>query len=79
MAGQLEALQGITGRLQDAGIGVSLFVDADPAQLEACRASGARWVELHTGGYAEASWGDQPRQLARLVEGTQRAPLRAEA
>jgi len=70
VAGQLQALQGLVGRLQDGGIGVSLFVDADAAQLEACAASGARWVELHTGGYAEASWRDQPHQLARLCEGT---------
>ena len=70
VAAQLTALKGLVGRLQDGGIGVSLFVDADPAQLEACAASGARWVELHTGGYAEATWSDQPRQLARLCEGT---------
>jgi pyridoxine 5-phosphate synthase len=69
VAAQLQSMQGLVGRLQDGGIGVSLFVDADPVQLEACAASGARWVELHTGGYAEASWSDQPRQLARLCEG----------
>ena len=69
VAAQLQSMQGLVGRLQDGGIGVSLFVDADPAQLEACAASGARWVELHTGGYAEAGWSDQPRQLARLCEG----------
>jgi pyridoxine 5-phosphate synthase len=69
VAAQLQSMQGLVGRLQDGGIGVSLFVDADPVQLEACAASGARWVELHTGGYAEASWSEQPRQLARLCEG----------
>ena len=45
-------------------------MDADPAQLEACRRSTARWVELHTGRYAEASWAQQPAELARLQEGT---------
>ena len=69
VAAQLPTLKDLVGRLQDAGIGVSLFVDADPAQLEACAASGGRWVELHPGGYAEAPWSDQPRQLARLTEG----------
>jgi len=69
VAAQLPSLQALVGRLQEAGIGVSLFVDADPAQLEACAASGARWVELHTGGYADAAWSDQPRHLARLTEG----------
>ncbi len=68
--GQLEPLRALVGRLQDAAIPVSLFVDADSTQLEGCRASGARWVELHTGRYAEARWADQPLELARLVEGT---------
>ena len=68
--GQLDALTDLTATLQTAGIGVSLFVDADPEQLEACRRTGARWVELHTGRYAEASWARQPEELARLEEGT---------
>ncbi|MEI8250574.1 MAG: pyridoxine 5'-phosphate synthase [Synechococcus sp. ELA057] len=67
---QLEAITGLCNRLQQADIGVSLFVDADPQQLEACRLSGARWVELHTGRYAEASWSQQPMELARLQEGS---------
>ncbi|MBD1194602.1 pyridoxine 5'-phosphate synthase [Vulcanococcus sp. Clear-D1] len=70
VAGQLQPLQGLVGRLQEAGIGVSLFVDAEPGQLEACRATGARWVELHTGTYAEADWQQQPLELARLTEGS---------
>jgi pyridoxine 5-phosphate synthase len=57
-------------RLQTAGIGVSLFVDADAPQLEASAAIGARWVELHTGSYAEAAWTHQPQELARLTEGS---------
>ena len=70
VAGQLSSIKGLSGRLQDAGIGVSLFVDAEPAQLEACQASGARWVELHTGTYAEANWQQQAKELARITEGT---------
>ena len=70
VASQQEPLQALVGRLQDAGIGVSLFVDAEAKQLEACKATGARWVELHTGTYAEANWQEQPRELARLCEGS---------
>lgn len=70
VAAQLASLQGVVGRLQGAGIGVSLFVDADRPQLEASAATGARWVELHTGTYAEAGWAQQPDELARLTEGT---------
>jgi len=34
---------------------VSLFVEPDPEQLEAAARTGARFVELHTGRYAEAT------------------------
>ncbi|MGL6133242.1 MAG: pyridoxine 5'-phosphate synthase [Prochlorococcaceae cyanobacterium] len=70
VAGQLGPLQALVGRLQAADVAVSLFVDADAPQLEACATTGARWVELHTGGYAEASWEEQPAALARLEEGS---------
>ncbi len=70
VAAQHQSLREMVGRLQGAGIGVSLFVDAEAAQLESCHATGARWVELHTGTYAEASWDAQPRELARLTEGS---------
>ncbi|MCP9886431.1 pyridoxine 5'-phosphate synthase [Cyanobium sp. ATX 6A2] len=70
VAGQLGPLQALVGRLQAAGVAVSLFVDADAPQLEACATTGARWVELHTGGYAEAGWKEQPAALARLEEGS---------
>ena len=70
VAGQRESLTALVGRLQEGGIAVSLFVDADTPQLEASAASGARWVELHTGTYAEAPWCAQPRELARLSEGS---------
>jgi pyridoxine 5-phosphate synthase len=51
-------------RLQAAGIRVSLFVDADPGQVEASRQSGASIVEFHTGSYC-AAFGT-PRQAAQL-------------
>ena len=70
VASQTGVLAELVGRLQAAGIGVSLFVDADPSQLDACCATGSRWVELHTGRYAEASWSLQRQELARLIEGS---------
>ena len=42
------------GRLQEAGIRVSLFVDAEPDQIRAAREVGADFVEIHTGHYADA-------------------------
>jgi pyridoxine 5-phosphate synthase len=40
--------------LAEAGVRVSLFVDADPVQLEAAKDIGAPVVEIHTGTYADA-------------------------
>ncbi|MGG5891022.1 pyridoxine 5'-phosphate synthase [Falsiroseomonas sp. HC035] len=56
-------------RLNDGGIRTSIFVEADPAQIEAAARIGARCVELHTGGYADAKPSDRPAHLARLAAG----------
>lgn len=52
--GQKPALKPYVAKLAAAGIRVSLFVDPDPAQLDAAVAVGAPVVELHTGAYAHA-------------------------
>ena len=70
---QESSLRDIVDQLQTAAIPVSLFVDPDTQQLQASFSSGARWVELHTGAYAEACWAEQPIELARLTEATARA------
>jgi len=46
-----------------AGIGVSLFIDPDPAQIEAAAELKAPMVELHTGAYANA-WPTSGREEA---------------
>ena len=55
--------------LRDAGIRVSVFVEADPAQIAACARIGAAAVELHTGTYADAAPSARAPLLARLKEG----------
>ncbi|NOY43745.1 MAG: pyridoxine 5'-phosphate synthase [Planctomycetes bacterium] len=55
VAGNLAQVSDSVKQLQDAGIVVSLFLDPDPAQIEAAVAAGATAVELHTGAYAHAS------------------------
>ena len=70
VAGKLDSLSALVQTLQGANIPVSLFVDPEPKQLEACKNTGASWVELHTGRYADAGWSTQPQELARLQEGT---------
>lgn len=47
-------LKDVVGRLADAGIVTSVFIDAEPAQVEAAARIGARVCELHTGPYAHA-------------------------
>lgn len=42
-------------RIRDAGIQTSLFLDPDPAQIDAAAALGVDAVELHTGPYAVAA------------------------
>lgn len=56
-------------RLRTANVRVSIFIEADAAQIEAAAAIGAVAIELHTGTYAEGPVADRPRQLARLQAG----------
>ncbi len=51
---QEDRLRAAVQRLADAEIVTSVFIDADPAQVEAAARIGARVCELHTGPYAHA-------------------------
>lgn len=51
---QERRLQTVIARLADAGIVTSVFIDADPAQIEAAARIGAKVCEVHTGPYAHA-------------------------
>jgi len=53
-AGQREALRAAVGQLAGAGIRVSLFIAAEPAQIEAASAIGAPVIEIHTGAWCDA-------------------------
>ena len=48
-------------RLREAGIRVSCFIDADPAQVAASAEIGAQVIELHTGAYCDAGPRDADR------------------
>lgn len=58
VAGQQEKITAAVERLAAAGILVSLFIDADRQQIDAAQASGAPYIEIHTGAYAEAAEGE---------------------
>ena len=59
-------------RLADAGARVSLFVDADPDQIEAAARTGAPVIEIHTGRYADAGSDETRRlELVRIEQAVQ--------
>ncbi|MDZ4381868.1 MAG: pyridoxine 5'-phosphate synthase [Parvibaculum sp.] len=70
-AGLHNQLKPIVARLGDAGIRVSLFINAERCQLEAAKSLGAPVVELHTGAYCDAAFAREnakrDAELARLA------------
>lgn len=54
VAGQLDNVTEFIKPLLDAGIIVSLFIDPDENQVKAAAKTGAQFIEMHTGSYAEA-------------------------
>jgi len=74
VAGGRERVAACVAAMRGAGIEASLFIDPDPAQIEASADVGAPVVELHTGAYANAYWGPAgAREFERLGEGAERA------
>jgi pyridoxine 5-phosphate synthase len=54
VAGQQDRMREACARLAAVGTRVSLFIDADPAQIEAAATVGAPVIEIHTGHFADA-------------------------
>jgi pyridoxine 5-phosphate synthase len=73
VAGQQDAIGAACRRLAEAGIRVALFIDPDPAQVDAAARTGAAVVELHTGAYAEAQGAERGRELSRLAAAARHA------
>ncbi|WP_017216095.1 pyridoxine 5'-phosphate synthase [Pseudoalteromonas sp. NJ631] len=74
VAGNLDRITAATQRLADAGIKVSLFIDADKKQLDAAKQSGAPYIEIHTGAYADAeNETEMTTELERIREGVKYA------
>lgn len=64
--GQLSRIADACARLEEAGVRVSLFIDPDPAQVEAAARIGAPVIELHTGHYANARGEAQQAEFERI-------------
>jgi pyridoxine 5-phosphate synthase len=74
VASGVQRLSEIVAKLQDANIPVSLFIDADPAQIDAAAKIKAKFIELHTGCYAEAKdEASRENELALLAKGCAQA------
>jgi pyridoxine 5-phosphate synthase len=72
VAGQHNRIAPTVTALKAAGIRVSLFIEADPRQIEAAGSVGAQVIELHTGAYCEAVRHRRPEaqeMLQRLRDG----------
>ncbi len=72
--GNLDRFSDVVARLQGAGIPVSWFIDAEPNQIQAASKTEAKFIELHTGKYAEAhSEQERKKQLDILRQGCEMA------
>ncbi len=60
IVGNRERVRAVVDAMNTAGIKTSLFIDPDAPQIELGAKLGAPWIELHTGAYANACFG-QPR------------------
>ncbi len=70
VAGGGKRLREAVSRLRGAGIIVSMFIDADDAQIRASKKIGADEIELHTGPYCHARKPkDVQREFKKLVQG----------
>jgi pyridoxine 5-phosphate synthase len=65
----LSKVKGGVAKLQDAGILVSLFIDAEQQQIESAVTSGAQFIEIHTGHYANLT--NEQAQLESVKQLTQ--------
>ena len=66
--GQHNLLAPMVTELRNANIRVSLFIEPDPAQIEAAVRLGAPVVELHTGRYCELEGEAQTAELRRIAD-----------
>jgi len=74
VAGQLGKVTEACARLKQAGIRVSLFIDADDRQITASRDSSAEVIEIHTGHFADAGFGNAAEsELAKIISGVELA------
>lgn len=70
VCGGFDRIKDAVTRLSEQGMRVSLFIDAEPSQVEAAARAGAPAIELHTGRYAELH---EPQALSAELQRIERA------
>jgi pyridoxine 5-phosphate synthase len=65
---QFERVREACELLAGSGIRVSLFINADTAQIDAAKAAGAPVIELHTGHYSDTAGEEQLAEFRRICE-----------
>ena len=77
VAGQHNALTPVVARLKEGGIRVSMFIAAEPRQIQAAVSIGAPVIEIHTGAWCHALFDGHKDATAtewrRIQEGARRA------
>jgi pyridoxine 5-phosphate synthase len=77
VAGQRGRIAETCARLAQAGVRVSLFVDPEPGQIDACAEVGAPVIEIHTGRFAEAGDAAEAGRRLREIDSAARRAMQA--
>lgn len=79
VAGQFDVVAPAIQRLAEAGSRVSLFVGADPAQIDASARAGAQVVELHAGAFCDFLHEGRAREAGAALDAIRAAAAQADA
>ena len=66
VASQIPRMRDVCTQLADSNVIVSLFIDAQKAQIDAAKECGAPVIELHTGHYADTTDDEQEKEFERI-------------
>jgi pyridoxine 5-phosphate synthase len=73
IVGREKLVKEAIGRFHAAGIKVSLFIDAEPEQIEASARVGTDMIELHTGRFANTLGAERAEIVQQLIAGAKQA------
>jgi pyridoxine 5-phosphate synthase len=77
VVGQADLVAGAVEQLREAGSRVSLFIGADPEQIEIAAAVGAQVVELHTGAFCDFLRDGRAREAGAALDALRAGAARA--